>query len=332
MNPYSSLSNFEQRIREIEQKPDAVRDKDLANILAEIERIENHPDLTEEQRELIAEYRREIEAIRQQTRTDATQMQDEMSEFQREATDHINTLLASRQVEGFKQALHLVADLAVMQVSADSLPWLDEGEIELFKTQLPAVRGMVGAIFVDTLLQNGYEVSFNKQGNLELQGGDKEVLADIHTVLQEFVQNNSAIHEIARAGLLYHSGDLLQYRQAVEQTDGTISDYNKNSEQFAEYLKNRHKNGQKTIASEILMKNPDILRFMDFEAYLDASKHVPAIVQGMPTAEQRDRTQEAIEVFLMRERQNHSSSSAHNGAYSASNTSGTSSSAGAHST
>lgn len=220
---------------------------------------------------------------------DAT-MRSEMAEYQAEARNAIRNLLVKNgQIDenSIKQAVKLADDLAHLRLDETQFAELEETERDILKQQMPAVQGMIGAIFIESLFANGYDIRFNGSGTVDIgkKMGERDVklapTQDMQMILNSYIGQNPSFLSMLKAGLLFHAGDINQYLNKISDTNGNPQNEKDTTfASFSSYLRNRPSQAD-TSAGKAIMNSQGMFSDSEFRSYLEAAKYVPALASGI---------------------------------------------------
>lgn len=192
--------------------------------------------------------------------------------FQKEAVGAFKEAIQDK--DGNLTTLSLRRGLEFMQdVSKLSADWIEKDEKEVLSKHIPAVQGILGGIFMETLLRFGYAVGFNGDGNVVLKG--KANVYEVQKEINDAIKRDSNLSQILRSGVLHMDGDLLKYMQAssTSQGKGILPE----QQTPAEFLKYLHNRSGETQASDIIKNSVNFFKGMDLPAQMVSANAIPEI-------------------------------------------------------
>lgn len=214
-------------------------------------------------------------------------MEKHMQEYQRVAAKAIKEVLIVNgkiNVESIKSAMKTADELSKLEKpeGIEALNSIDDGEREILKQELPAIKGMIGSIFIESLFQNGYDIRFKNDGSVkisQLSSGDNVSVSasDVEQVISAYAQQSPTFVGMLKAGVLFHSGDLARYVQ-INIVDGNMPNDKKTYSSFQSYINN---NSNRTQAGQVLHGSDRMLGNEEFAQYIDSVKYVSSIQEAM---------------------------------------------------
>lgn len=176
-----------------------------------------------------------------------------------------------------RKGLELVSSLEELQnIDMKAFDTLNDTEKEKLKEQLPAVRGIIGAIFVESLFADGYTLAFNGDGTVNMRA--KSGISDVNQKMSEIntaIKRDSTLSQTLKMGLLYADGDLLKYMQSVATSDGNnITPEMQTPGEFLKYLNNRDQN---TLAGDAIKSSANFFENINLPEQMRAANHIPEI-------------------------------------------------------
>lgn len=203
----------------------------------------------------------------------------EAKEFQIESRAKIREIIPPKHgnPDNWKRALDFIerlSDFNFEGANSQDFAWFDEKERAIFKNQLPAIQGMVGAAFLDEMYSKGYLV-LPAGDSVELAAREGSTVSDVplaNATLQARTKASPNLAKALRAGLLFHSGDIAKYSYMYADKNGTISGDNLKYENFRQFLQYSD-----TTPAASLKKSNAVFSDAEFAEYLKAAQYVPSI-------------------------------------------------------
>ncbi len=193
--------------------------------------------------------------------------------------------------QSIKKGLEFVAEVSnissiTLGDGDEKFNWLDKAEQEKLKEQLPAVRGVLGAIFMETLFGAWYVAAFNGDGTIVLKSKNTNNANTANTIEKEintaFVRDPE-LSKTLRMGLLYADGDLLKYMQASADSKGqNISPNQQTPDEFLNYLHGRSKK-EETQAADAIKASKSFFEGINLPEQMVAANAIPEISRALET-------------------------------------------------
>lgn len=182
-----------------------------------------------------------------------------------------------------RRGLELISSLEELQsIDTKAFDTLKDEEKEKLKEQLPAVRGVIGAIFVESLFADGYTIAFNGDGTVNMRA--RSGISDVNQKMSEIntaIKRDPTLSQTLKMGLLYADGDLLKYMQSVATSDGNnITPEMQTPGEFLKYLNNRDQN---TLAGDAIKSSANFFENINLPEQMKAANYIPEIGNALST-------------------------------------------------
>lgn len=191
-----------------------------------------------------------------------------------------------------------VSDVTKLEPEIKNFDWLTKNEKEKLMKQLPAVRGVLGAVFMETLFASGYVAAFNGDGKIALRSTSRDnSVIQTTKEINDAINRNPELSKTLRLGLLYADGDLLNYMKASADSKGkNIMPDQQTPEKFLQYLHTRDSKNE-TQSSDAIKASKNFFQGIDISEQMIAANSVPEITRALEvvTPEQRAQVQEMAE-------------------------------------
>lgn len=93
--------------------------------------------------------------------------------------------------------MDVLADLATLNIDdLKNIDGMKDVDMEVLKRQMPAVRGMAGAMFLDEIFKFGYGISVNTDGTIKLKPGANPGNTDFNMaseIINNSIQSNPGV-------------------------------------------------------------------------------------------------------------------------------------------
>lgn len=272
-------------------------DSELAAIIAENENA--HGKLQAKTQAELSGTKQDVASAKTAPTASEATLREDLAEYQKESEKAIREILfKDNKVNeaNIKQAMRLADELSQMKITDEAkFKELDSSERDVLRQQIPAVRGMIGSLFVESLFANGYDFRFDGSGKLvvgHLRGEETHLLPnqDMELIMNSYIGQSPSFAEMIKAGMLFHGGDLSQYVSKVSDADGkNISEQNQRYESFTSYLRNRPNQAQ-TKSGNAIMNSKQLFSDSEFKQYMQSVKYVPQIQSGIEAIAQNPNT------------------------------------------
>lgn len=235
--------------------------------------------------------------MKKNTAAENASAKEALDDYRKEAEASFKNLLVKDgqlDIGSFKNAMALADEMANLSQNLDEgagknknyIGRLETQEREQLQKEMPAVRGMIGSLFVKSLIDNGYQFRVDSSGRVNIGRADAYTPTTLvpkdqmEITINEEISRNPNFATLLRAGLLFQDDDLVKYSALISDKDGIIADAN--TQTFANYKDHLSRNRNRGAAANmILNNNSPLFSDKEFQEYLRAAPMVPKITSDL---------------------------------------------------